>query len=186
MTAHPAHQIAQMTANAAGELRGYLNPAGPFPWELTDGDHLALLPRLSTAIGDLAACIDAIAQMTADQDAGRQLAGAAHPLLAGCAQIRDAEAILRAGQPGPEPGTGTRPAQLAATGFPEPMTGHLLQAAGTALAPPAAPAARAAARASRRADSQAAPAREPPGALTPGKTSNRAWKKYPRPFRSSF
>ena len=45
MTEHPAHQIAQMTATAAGELRGYMNPAGPFPWELTDGDHLALLPR---------------------------------------------------------------------------------------------------------------------------------------------
>ena len=71
MTEHPAHQIAQMTANAAEELRGYMNPADPFPWELTDGDHLALLPRLSTAICDLAACIDGIAQMTADQDAGR-------------------------------------------------------------------------------------------------------------------
>ena len=162
MTEHPAHQIAQMTANAAEELRGYMNPADPFPWELTDGDHLALLPRLSTAIGDLAACIDGIAQMTADQDAGRRLAEAAHPPLAGCAQIRAAEAVLRAGQPGPEPETRMRPAQLAATGFPEPMTGHLLQAAGTALAPPAAPADLAAARASRRAESQAAgPANRP-------------------------
>jgi len=162
VTEHPAHQIAHMAANAAEELRGYMNPADPFPWELTDGDHLALLPRLSTAICDLAACIDGIAQMTADQDAGRQLADATHPLLAGCAQIRNAEAILRADQPGPKPETGTRPAQLAATGFPEPMTGHLLQAAGTALAPPAAPATQAAARPSRRADSQAArPANRP-------------------------
>jgi len=116
VTEHPAHQIAHMAANAAEELRGYMNPADPFPWELTDGDHLALLPRLHTAICDLAACLDGIAQMTADQDAGRQLADATHPLLAGCAQIRDAEAILRAGQPGPEPETRMRPAQLVLPG----------------------------------------------------------------------
>lgn len=163
MTEHPAHQIALMTSNAAEELRGYMNPADPFPWELTDGDHLALLPRLYTAICDLAACIDGIAQMTADQDAGRQLADATYPLLAGCAQIRGAEATLRADQPGTEPETGTRPTQLAATGFPEPMTGHLLQAAGTAPAPAVRPDRRhAAPQESHRADGQAAlPASRP-------------------------
>jgi len=159
VTEHPAHQIAQMTANAAGEPRGYMNPADPFPWELTDGDHLALLPRLHTAICDLAACLDGIAQMTADPDAGRRLAEAAYPLLAGCNRIQDAEAILRADQPGLEPGAGTQPAQLAATGFPEPMTGHLLQAAGTGPARAARPDDR---QASRRADRQAArPASRP-------------------------
>jgi hypothetical protein len=112
VTMHPAHQIAEMAANAAEELRGYLNPADPFPWELTDDDHRALLPRLRGAIADLAVCIDGIAQMTADQGASRQLTEGAARLLADCEQIRDGETILRADRSGPLPGTGTRPAQL--------------------------------------------------------------------------
>jgi hypothetical protein len=87
VTMHPAHQIAEMAANAAGEPRGYLNPADPFPWELTDDDHRALLPRLRGAIADLAVCIDGIAQMTADRDARRQLTEGAARLIGDCEQI---------------------------------------------------------------------------------------------------
>jgi hypothetical protein len=129
VTTHPAHQIAEMAANAAEELRGHMNPADPFPWELTDDDHGALLPRLRGAIAGLAVCIDGIAQMTADRGASRQLAEGAARMLADCEQIRDGETILRADRSGPLPGTGTRPAQLAASGFPEHMTAPLLQAA---------------------------------------------------------
>ena len=65
MTGHPARQLARMAADAAGELRGYTDPADPFPWELTEDDHRAILPRLHHAIADLAVCIDGIAQATA-------------------------------------------------------------------------------------------------------------------------
>jgi hypothetical protein len=130
-----------MAANAAEELRGYTNAADPLPWELTKDDHLALLPCLYGAICDLAVCIDGIAHTTADQDARGQLTEAAGRLLRDCGQIRDAEAILlQADQPGPEPETGAPPAQLAATGFPQPTTGHPQQAASTAPEPLTAPA----------------------------------------------
>ena len=46
MAGHPARQLARMAADAAGELRGYTDPADPFPWELTEDDHRAILPRL--------------------------------------------------------------------------------------------------------------------------------------------
>ena len=46
MNRHSAHQIAETVMYAAEELRGYMNPDDPFPWELTEDDHLAILPRL--------------------------------------------------------------------------------------------------------------------------------------------
>ena len=39
MNRHPAHQIAETVMYAAEELRGYMNPDDPFPWELTEDDH---------------------------------------------------------------------------------------------------------------------------------------------------
>ena len=151
MTEHPAHWIAQMAASAAEELRGYMNPADPSPWKLTDDDHLALLPCLDGAICDLAVCIDGIARMTADEDARRQLTEATSQLLRDCGQIRDAEAILirRADQRGPEPESMPRPAQLAAAGFPQSMTGCLLEA-GEAPGPLTTPATAVANRAPRK------------------------------------
>src|SRR5208283_2708518 len=74
MAGHPARQLARMAADAAEELRGYTDPADPFPWELTEDDHRAILPRLHHAIADLAVCIDGIAQATADEQAKQQLA----------------------------------------------------------------------------------------------------------------
>lgn len=172
MTEHPAHWIAQMAASAAEELRGYMNPADPSPWNLTDDDHLALLPCLDGAICDLAVCIDGIARMTADEGARKQLTEAASRLLRDCGQIRNAEAILtlRADQRDSESERAPRPAQLAAAGFPESVTGRLLQTADRTPGSPAAPAAAVAAQpfrrqvapqASRRTGSEAASANRP-------------------------
>jgi hypothetical protein len=57
MMEHPAHRIAGMAADVAGELRGYLAPAVDLPWELTEDDHRDLVPRLRDAVARLADCI---------------------------------------------------------------------------------------------------------------------------------
>ena len=133
MTGHPAHQLARMAADAAGELRGYTDPADPFPWELTEDDHRAILPRLHHAIADLAVCIDGIAQATGDEHAKRQLAEGIGRLLSECAHVSAASAALSA--PGAErdaePVITTQPAQLSAADFPAAMTAGVLQAATT-------------------------------------------------------
>ena len=94
MTQHPARQLARMAADAAGELRGYTDPADPFPWELTEDDHRAILPRLHHAIAHLAVCIDGIAQATGDEHAKQQLAEGIGRLLSGCAHVSAAGAML--------------------------------------------------------------------------------------------
>ena len=133
MADHPAHQLARMAADAAGELRGYTDPADPFPWELTEDDHRAILPRLHHAIADLAVCIDGIAQATGDEHAKRQLAEGIGRLLSECAHVSAASAALSA--PGAErdaePVITTQPAQLSAADFPAAMTAGVLQAATT-------------------------------------------------------
>ena len=83
-----------MAADAAGELRGYTDPADPFPWELTEDDHRAILPLLHHAIADLAVCIDGIAQATGDEHAKQQLAEGIGRLLSGCAHVSAAAATL--------------------------------------------------------------------------------------------
>src|ERR1700752_3703150 len=110
MAGHPARQLARMAADAAGELRGYTDPADPFPWELTEDDHRAILPRLHHAIADLAVCIDGIAQATGDQPARAQLAEGIGKLLKGCIHLSTASAVLSA--PGTEPVITTQPAHL--------------------------------------------------------------------------
>src|ERR1700758_2507666 len=95
MAGHPARQLARMAADAAGELRGYTDPADPFPWELTEDDHRAILPRLHDAIADLAVCIDGIAQAAGDEQAKQQLAEGIGRLLSGCACLGAATAMLR-------------------------------------------------------------------------------------------
>jgi hypothetical protein len=127
MTGHPARQLARMAADAAGELRGYTDPADPFPWELTEDDHRAILPRLHHAIADLAVCIDGIAQATGDQHARQQLTEGIGKLLSGCTHLRAASAVLSA--PGAEPVITTQPAHLSAADFPAAMTSGMLQAA---------------------------------------------------------
>jgi hypothetical protein len=124
-----------MAADVAEELRGYLAPAVDLPWELTQDDHRDLMPRLCDAVARLAECIDSIAQATTDEDAKRQLTGGAWTILRGCAQVQAAGTVLPGGQRGPGPGAATRPASLAASDFPQPMTGHLLQAASANPAP---------------------------------------------------
>jgi len=133
---HPAHRIAEMAADVAEELRGYLAPAADLPWELSEDDHRDLMPRLCDAVARLADCIGSIAQATTDQDAKGQFAEGARTILRGCAQVQAAGTVLPGEQRGPGPGAATRPQQLAASGFPQPMTGHLLQAA-SASPPPA-------------------------------------------------
>ncbi len=133
MAGHPARQLARMAADAAGELRGYTDPADPFPWELTEDDHRAILPRLHHAIADLAVCIDGIAHVTADEHAKRQLAEGISRLLSGCAHVSAATAALSApgAEPGAEPVIAAQPARLSAADFPAAMTADLLQAATT-------------------------------------------------------
>ena len=139
MAGHPARQLARMAADAAGELRGYTDPADPFPWELTEDDHRAILPRLHHAIADLAVCIDGIAQATGDEHAKQQLAEGIGRLLSGCAHVSAAAATLsspgkRAGR-----GAGHHDAACAAVGGRFPRRddrrrapgGHHARAAGT-------------------------------------------------------
>ena len=126
---HPAHQIAEMAADGTEELRGYLTPAAGLPWELTEDDHRDLMPRLCDAVARLAECIDSIAQVTLDDDTKVQLIEGARTILRGCSHIQAAGTVLPGEQRSPGPGAATRPPQLAVGDFPEPMTGHLLQAA---------------------------------------------------------
>ena len=138
MIGHPARQLARMAADAAGELRGYTDPADPFPWELTEDDHRAILPRLHRAIADLAVCIDGIARATGDEHAQQQLAEGIGRLLSGCAHVSAATATLSSPgkEPDAEPVITTQPAQLAAADFPAAMTAGVLQ---TATSPPVQP-----------------------------------------------
>lgn len=135
MTEHPAHRIADKAAHAAEELRGYLAPAVDLPWELTEDDHRALVPRLYDAVSRLAECIGSIASATGDEDTKRQLTEGARTILGGCEHVRAAGTVIPGEQGGPEPGAAARPPQLAASDFPAPMTGHLLQAASANQAP---------------------------------------------------
>jgi hypothetical protein len=146
---HPAHRIADMAADVAEELRRYLAPAPDLPWELSEDDHRDLMPRLCDAVARLADCIGSIAQATTDEDAKGQFIEGARTILRGCAQVQAAGTVLLGEPSGRGPGAVTPPQQLAASGFPLPMTGCLLQAASaspppaaTAMARPARPAAR--------------------------------------------
>jgi len=132
---HPAHRIAEMAADVAEELRGYLAPAVDLPWELSEDDHRSLMPRLCDAVARLADCIGSIAQATTDQDAKGQFIDGARTILRGCAQVQAAGTAPLGEQRSPGPGA-TPPQQLAASDFPQPMTGHLLQAATAGPAPP--------------------------------------------------
>jgi hypothetical protein len=141
MTQHPAHQLARMAADAAGELRGYTDPADPFPWELTEDDHRVILPRLHYAIAHLAVCIDGIAQATGHEHAKRELAQGVGRLLSGCAHVSAAGAMLSlpGGEPDAEPATTPQPAQLSAADFPAAMTADVLQAATSPPVQPSVP-----------------------------------------------
>lgn len=146
---HPAHRIAGMAADGAEELRGYLARAAGLPWELGEDDHRDLMPRLCDAVARLAECIDSIAQVTTDEDAKGQLIEGARTILRGCRHVQAAGTVLLGEQRGPGPGAATRPPQLAASDFPRPMTGHLLQAASASPAPATAAMARPARQAAR-------------------------------------
>jgi hypothetical protein len=146
-----------MAADVAEELHGYLAPAADLPWELTQDDHRDLMPRLCGAAARLAECIDSIAQATTDEDAKEQYIEGARTILRGCAQVQAAGTVLPGGQRGPGPGTATRPPQLAANDFPQPMTGHLLQAASANPARPTTATARPARQAAHEMPGGAAP-----------------------------
>ena len=148
MMDHPAHRIAEMAADVAEELRGYLAPAPDLPWELSEDDHRRLMPRLCDAVARLADCIGSIAQATTDEDAKGQFIEGARTILRGCARVQAAGTVLLDEQCGPGPGA-TPPQQLAASDFPQPMAGHLLQAAGASPPPTTAASARPARQAAR-------------------------------------
>jgi len=136
MAGHPARQLAQMAADAAEELRGYTDPADPFPWELTENDHLAILPRLDRSISALADGIRGIAQATGDEYAQRQLTDSYHGLVQASAGVRLALSSFddEPDESGKELEKAEEPAALAASSFPEPMTAGVLQEAAPALA----------------------------------------------------
>jgi hypothetical protein len=138
MNEHPAHGIARMVEGAATELGGYLDPRDPFPWELTEEDHLAILPRLDRAISALSACLDGISQATADDYAKGQLTEAKYRLVQASAGVSlvvlSCEPDEPDDAPGEEPETVTQPAHLSAADFPAVMTADVLQAASS---PPA-------------------------------------------------
>ena len=133
MNRHPAHQIAETVMYAAEELRGYMNPDDPFPWELTENDHLGILPRLDRSISALADGIRGIAQATGDEYAQRQLTDSYHRLVQASAGVRLALSSFD-DESGKELETAAEPAALAASSFPQPMTADVLQEAAPASA----------------------------------------------------
>jgi hypothetical protein len=139
MNRHSAHQIAETIMYAAEELRGYMNPDDPFPWELTEDDHFAILPRLDRSISALADGIRGIAQATGDEYAQRQLTDSYHRLVQASAGVRLAlcssdDQPDEADEAGKELETAAEPAALAASSFPQPMTADVLQEAAPASA----------------------------------------------------
>jgi hypothetical protein len=170
MNRHPAHQIAETIMYAAEELRGYMNPDDPFPWELTDDDHLGLLPRLRKAIWDITECIDGIAGATPGERVKGKLTKSIQDLQAGCDGLEEAEQTMK--KPEPETGSMTQPAALAASSFPQPMTGHMLQAATrTTALPSASPAA---------VPCRARTAQGKPGRRKAGRRTGRVRRRVPR------
>ena len=130
MADHPARQIARMVEDAAAELGGYLDPGDPFPWELTEDDHRAILPLLDRAIAALSACIDGISQATAGDYAKQQLTDGNGRLLSGCTDLRLKTVLSDPGaEPDEEPVITTQPARLSAADFPAVMSAGVLQAA---------------------------------------------------------
>jgi hypothetical protein len=103
MAGHPAHGLAAMAANAAEELRSYVNPADPFPWELTGADRIDLLPRLYETVSQLAGCIASLAEATADEDARRWLTEGANQIASGYRAVQVGYDLL-ADDPGDQPG----------------------------------------------------------------------------------
>ena len=124
-----------MVEGAATELGGYLDPGDPFPWELTEDDHRAILPLLDRAISALSACLDGISQATAGDYAKQQLTEGKHRLVQASAGVRLAvlsyEPDDQDDVPGEEPETVTQPARLSAADFPAVMTADVLQAASS-------------------------------------------------------
>ncbi len=133
MNRHSAHQIAETVMYAAEELRGYMNPDDPFPWELTENDHLAILPRLDRSISALADGIRGIAQATGDEYAQRQLTDSYQRLVQASAGVRLALSSFD-DESGKELETAAEPTALAASSFPQPMTADVLQEAAPASA----------------------------------------------------
>lgn len=125
MNRHPAHQMAETVMYAAEELRGYMDPGDPFPWELTEDDHRALLPRLERSISALGDGIHGIAEATADEYEKQRLTDAYHRLVQASAGVR--LALLSSSADEPDRAVG--PAALAATGFPQPITADVLREA---------------------------------------------------------
>jgi hypothetical protein len=133
-----------MVEGAATELGGYLDPRDPFPWELTEDDHRAILPLLDRAICALSGCLDGISQATAGDYARQQLTEAKYKLVQASAGIRLAvlsyEPDDQDDAPGEEPETATAPARLSAADFPAAMTAGVLRAASSPPAPAYGPA----------------------------------------------
>jgi hypothetical protein len=118
MAEHPAHGLAAMAENAAEELRGYVNPADPFPRELTGADHLDLLPRLCSTVSQLAGCIASLAEVTADETARHWLAEGAKRIESGYYAVQVGYNLLAdnpSDQPGPARSDRARTVQVSAS-----------------------------------------------------------------------
>jgi hypothetical protein len=139
MNEHPALGMAGTVMDAAEELRGYLDPDNPAPWELTEDDHRALMPRLERAISAIGDSIRGIAQATGDEYAGQRLTDSYHWLVqasaaAGLAAL-SGPGDEPDGKPAEEPDTAAEPAALAASSFPQSLTAGLLRDAAPAPQP---------------------------------------------------
>ena len=144
MNQHPAHQLAETAWTPPRNSAATRTPPTPSPGNSPRTIIRAILPRLHHAIADIAVCIDGIAQATADEQAKQQLAEGVQDLLSGCSTgSKKRRGQWRAPCSGaePEPGTMTQPAALAASSFPQPLTGQALNEAAAASAPPPASAA---------------------------------------------
>jgi hypothetical protein len=139
MNRHPAHQMAGTVEMAAAELRGYMDPDDPFPWELTEDDHRDLLPLMERAIMALGDSIRGIAAATGDEYAQQRLTDSYHRLVQASANVRLALSSLD-DEPDDEPGedleTAPHAAALAAASFPQPMTAGALREAAPAAGQP--------------------------------------------------
>jgi hypothetical protein len=138
MNKHPAHQMAETVTYAAEELRGYMDPSDPFPWELTEDDHRALLPCLDRSISALGDSIRGIAEATGDQYAKQQLTASYHRLVQASSGVR--LVVLSSSdddpddKPAEKPETAQPAAALAASSFPQPMSAGMLREAAPATA----------------------------------------------------
>ena len=132
---HPALSLARTSNLTALELQTYVRPEDPFPWALTSDDRVEILAQVDGALKMLGNCVDYIAR-TAKGDAQLCLGEAASLAWQACDEIANARGFIEDSDP--DPGAVNQPMQLAASNFPEPITGAVIEAAEVNAISPAA------------------------------------------------